>query len=354
MYRKTFTAEDPALPMHYPNFIFRSLRDEGHDTNALLTETGLTEERLENPNFRSDFWSLRRFVKNALELTGDPHLGSRLALKFEPNYIGLPAYAALNAKRFQDGLEVLNRYFFLTFPVIEFTFPDSDAVLRPGEAAIRLRSKFELGDIGYFAFSSALVVCEGLCAAMLRRERVAARAEMAISEPEGWAKTASNIGFDVRFDASEHRLMFPAEILTQPLPGADPINHLRLLKLCEQFSAAAEFETTMVSQVVAFLEAEQNLGAALTDAAAALGYSERGLRRQLQRSGVSYRKLVDALREKRARELLANSAQPIQAIAYDLGFDTPSNFARSFKRWTGVTPRAFRERRTASADIGRN
>jgi AraC-like DNA-binding protein len=92
----------------------------------------------------------------------------------------------------------------------------------------------------------------------------------------------------------------------------------------------------------------------LSAVALALGYSERGLRRQLERSGTSYRKLVDEARAQRARDLLATTALPIQTIAFALGFETPSNFGRSFKRWTGTTPNAFRESQQAKAGLGRN
>lgn len=354
MNRKMFTAEDPALPMNYPGFVFRTLREDGHDSEALLAGTGLTGEHLGDPNFRCGFQTLSRFLKNAIEVTSDPHLGPKLALRFEPSYVGVPAYTAMNAASFQDGLEVLSRFLFLTFPAIEFTFLGIETETEPGEVAIRLRPRLDFGDLTCFVLSSALVVCEGLCKAMLRTTRVGSRAQMTISEPEGWVAAAPHVGFPVRFEARETRLFFPRKLLARPLPGADPMNHPRLLALLEHFAAKAGFETTLDSQVVAFLEAKQNLSAPLAEVAAALGYSERGLRRQLERSGTSYRKLVDQVRESEAREMLANTSRPIQTIAHELGFEAPSNFARSFKRWTGATPTAFRDSRKARGDAGRN
>ncbi|MDX2032145.1 MAG: helix-turn-helix transcriptional regulator [Blastocatellia bacterium] len=56
----------------------------------------------------------------------------------------------------------------------------------------------------------------------------------------------------------------------------------------------------------------------------------------------AFLKLTNEIRERRARGMLANTDIPIKTIARDLGFDTPSNFARSFKRWTGASPSAFR------------
>ena len=51
------------------------------------------------------------------------------------------------------------------------------------------------------------------------------------------------------------------------------------------------------------------------------------------------RRLVDAAR----RELLFTPS-PVQEIAYGLGFSDPAYFSRFFRRQTGITPGAFRER----------
>ena len=350
---KSFTPDDPALPMNYPGFVFRTLREEGYTADTLLTETGLEETRLSDPHFRCGFQPLRRLLLNAVEQTGDPNLSVKLALQFQPTYIGLPAYTAMNAARFEDGLDVLKRFFFLNFPAFEFRIMDGETGLQAGEAAIRLRSRFPFEDIEYFGFSSAIVAINGLLKAMLRADQAATRAEMTVRRPENWPAIESSIGFPFRFEASENQIVFPEDLLARPLPGADPINHARLLGLCEQFAEEMAFETTPVTQVMAILEDAQSLTVSLSDVAAALGYSDRGLRRQLERSGTSYRKLLDQVREQRARALLSAGTQPIKAIAGALGFESSSNFARSFKRWTGHTPKAFREQALAQDNAGR-
>ncbi len=350
MSAKTFAPNDPALPMNYPGFVFRTLCADGHDAEALLAGTGLTQALLHDPQFRTSFAPLRQLFLNAIDQTGNPHLGIALALRFEATYIGLPAYAAMNAARFKDALGVLSRFFFLTFPAVDFSFSDCDADLELGVAAVRLRPKFPFADITYFGMGSALVACNGLFKAILRAPQVSSHGEMTISEPKGWAEICREIDFPIRFEARENRLVLPAELLTQPLPAFDPINHLRLLTLCEELAAEADYETTLPSRVLSFLEKNRNVTAPVSEAAAALGYSERGLRRHLERSGTSYRYLTEQVRESRARELLAGTAQSIQAIAHALGYETPSNFARSFKRWTGATPTAYRAARQGRTD----
>ncbi|MEL6245300.1 MAG: AraC family transcriptional regulator ligand-binding domain-containing protein [Pseudomonadota bacterium] len=339
-----FTMDTPALPMNYPGFVFRTLCEDGYNADALLKGTSLKAELFTDPYFRTDFLTLRRFILNAQEQTADPHLGARLALRFDVTYIGFPAYAAMNAPRLVDGLKVLSRFVHLTFPAIGLSFPDPGSGHTPEQTEVRLTPKLPLEDIAYFVNASALIVLNRLLLDMLQIPLVATRAETTISEPEGWADIAAKVSrVPIRFDAPENRIIFPAELLDRALPCSDPINHAKLVALCEKFAADAGHNATPVSQVLAFLEKGSNVGVPLAAAATGLGYSERGLRRQLERAGTTYRTLVDQVRERRAREMLSSSSSPIHAIAHELGYDAPSNFARSFKRWTGKTPKAFRE-----------
>lgn len=350
-----FTTDTPALPMYYPGFIFRKLSEAGYATPDLLADTNLSPEFFSDPAFRTDFSTLRQFILNALRITGDPHLGPRLAMRFEPQYIGAPAYAALNAATLRDGLDVLARFVHLTFPAIDFVFSQGHEELAEDEAEVRIRPKLPLGDVAYFFVGSALTVLNRLLLDMLRAPIIAHRVETTIAEPEGWADVAPQISrVPLRFAARENRIIFPANLLQAPLPASDPINHARLVAICETFAEQCGFQTTVVRQVQEFLEAPETLGAPLSKAAAALGYSERGLRRQLERTGTSYRKLTDEVRERRARDMLLNTSRPIQAIAFELGFESASNFARSFKRWTGNSPTAYREMPAARKDDGQN
>jgi AraC-like DNA-binding protein len=65
------------------------------------------------------------------------------------------------------------------------------------------------------------------------------------------------------------------------------------------------------------------------------------LQRKLQAEATSFGELIEALRRELADAYLAQDV-PIQEVAWQLGYKTPSAFHHAFKRWTGHTPQQAR------------
>jgi AraC-like DNA-binding protein len=76
--------------------------------------------------------------------------------------------------------------------------------------------------------------------------------------------------------------------------------------------------------------------------AAHLHISPQTLRRHLREEGTSFQELKDQLRRDIAIYHLGRADLSLQQIAEQLGFSEPSAFHRAFKKWTGVTPGAYR------------
>ena len=76
-----------------------------------------------------------------------------------------------------------------------------------------------------------------------------------------------------------------------------------------------------------------------------LGTSPRTLQRKLSAHGTSFREVVGRARFARARELLEEPEISLGEIAVRLGYDDHGSFSRAFRRWAGVSPRAYRDSR---------
>jgi len=76
--------------------------------------------------------------------------------------------------------------------------------------------------------------------------------------------------------------------------------------------------------------------------ARAMDTSIRTLQRELNRAGTDFRSLANAARAQRAGELLTQTKASVTRIAAELGYSTPANFTRAFRKATGLTPSALR------------
>lgn len=80
------------------------------------------------------------------------------------------------------------------------------------------------------------------------------------------------------------------------------------------------------------------------EVALATGMSVRTFQRQLAQRGLTYSELVDEVRYDEARRRLANPGKRIKRVAVEVGFAEPASFTRAFRRWTGLSPREYRQK----------
>ena len=74
----------------------------------------------------------------------------------------------------------------------------------------------------------------------------------------------------------------------------------------------------------------------------ALNISPRSLQRKLCQEGTNYQTILNETRHALAVQYLTHSKFSITETAYLLGFTSSSNFSRTFKSWTSMTPTQFR------------
>jgi AraC-like DNA-binding protein len=75
-----------------------------------------------------------------------------------------------------------------------------------------------------------------------------------------------------------------------------------------------------------------------------LRMSVRTLHRGLAAEGTTFSEVLDHMRHELAIRHLAEKQLAIGEVAFLLGFAELSSFYRAFKRWTGMTPAAYRTR----------
>ena len=99
----------------------------------------------------------------------------------------------------------------------------------------------------------------------------------------------------------------------------------------------------LLDVVVQQIRAQVLTGAVSIDSAArSMDTSIRTLQRELNRAGTDFRGLANAARAQRAAELLRHMNGSVTRVSAELGYSSPANFARAFRKATGSGPREFR------------
>jgi AraC-like DNA-binding protein len=152
----------------------------------------------------------------------------------------------------------------------------------------------------------------------------------------------------IHFDADENTFCFSADQLQRRVVHTvdslnDFLNHLVYHLI------ASEKEPASTSAAIKSLVSIDLPGGmpSFTEIADNLHMSESSLRRRLQGESTSYQALKDEVRCEVAIDKLVNEQAKVADLAEYLGFTEPSSFVRSFKGWTGQTPKSYKDRMQA-------
>ncbi len=102
-----------------------------------------------------------------------------------------------------------------------------------------------------------------------------------------------------------------------------------------------------LSRALAYIAENSNRSISVAEVAKYCFISKRQLGRiMLDKTGQSTKKIIMEYRHKRAKQLLADTSLSSKEIGLMLGFNDPSNFAKTFKEIEGCTPEYYRKHYT--------
>lgn len=126
-----------------------------------------------------------------------------------------------------------------------------------------------------------------------------------------------------------------------------------LYKALGTLSEQTEFEPASISgdfklahRILSFVEDNYDKSCSLKDAAKVLKYDYAYLSKQFIKSmNMSYTEYLNRFRISKACYLIGRESVPINEVYVRCGFENARNFNRNFKKYTGVTPSEFKNRK---------
>ena len=171
---------------------------------------------------------------------------------------------------------------------------------------------------------------------------------MAGPAPQRPEKYAEHFGVPVTFNEDADALVMDRRWLDQPLNAPLPRALMEARQRIERRLSLEGGERRIVDEVRWALERRPELlREGLEATAGALGLHPRTLQRRLQSEGVKYVDIQSEAKCHRAQIMLRRRAISMESISVELGFSDRRAFTFAFKRWTGLSPSAYRTRVSA-------
>ncbi|HVF57519.1 MAG TPA: AraC family transcriptional regulator [Pyrinomonadaceae bacterium] len=312
----------------------------GVSPETLCGPAGLDPASLEDADRRMPFTQFVAFYNRAAQLTGDPLLGLHVGERISPNMFDVLGYVAMNSPDFGEAMRRLMRYH------------------RIWDDGIGYRME-TFGDEVHFSFSYVVACpveerrqdCESTMAIIVRFARVATGTEWEPREvhfehaaPVDTSEHERVFRAPVRFEMASNKIIFDRSLLALPLEGADAGLCAVLDRHAEELLAKTESRGAVSQKVRQLLQEAMHEGDAGLEAVSnRMGLSSRTLQRKLKEEGTSHQDLLDEMRRDLSKRYLREPGMAICEVAYLLGFSEPSAFHRAFRRWTGITPKEYRQ-----------
>lgn len=333
-------AQDPGLPAIYLHIVAELLHSRGFDEQHLIHQVGLDAEQLGDSELRVSLAQAREFVTRAIIESGEPGLGILLANESQLLLHGAMGEAVINSETLRDALDIMVRYLTLRAPFIEIT-----AETCGRETRYRIESKLDPGPLRNFFLDAVLFSSVRMGVQLNGRLLPGTVIERRGPEPAYFRRLQSQVRAPVRFDAPCDALILPTDGLAAPIRHSDRALAAVSRGQCEQALSQLSETASLSARVKRIVETGHPFPPKLAQVAGTLFMSERTLKRRLHDESSSFQILVDEVRLERSRELLNHTDFSLGHIAESLGYADSANFTRAFKRWTGVSPSAWRSGR---------
>ena len=311
------------------------------DHAALLDELAIDPAALADPDHRVPIATLHA-AWNAVVARVPRADGAVLgAERYAVGDYGLVGFVVMTSATLDEACDHFVRYIGL--------WTDEPRFTRAG-ATVRASYRHEFADSPGKRLGTEAAFTEIVQSArLLTQRRIAPRAvRFTHQAPADVSAHAAFFGVDVTFGAAENALELHAEDLALPLPRADAQLGAFLRDAANKALAQRDVaaEESMLDRARAIIAEELARGVPAIDVVARrLATSSRTLRRRLEEHGTSFRELLDATRAELARSYVRDRKMALAEVAFMLGFSEPSTFHRAFKRWTKMTPAAWRSAR---------
>lgn len=326
--------------------ITRAMRDCGIDSAAVLEEIGMDQALFQGGYSRYSQEQISRLWRMAIELSGDPAFGLRVAAQVRPGTFHVVGYAMSCSATLGRALHRLAFYCRLISDSTTATLTEV------GDTAV-LEFIFDTGGepLIYQTVDTVLAAILGFARWISGEPIEPLEIRLQHQTTAEDAAYREFFGIPITYGCAQNCIVFHKADLDSPIMAADE-ELASLLDTVANRYLEKRMSGRIAVRVRDVLIAGLPAGAiAKSDVARQLNMTERTLLRRLKMEGTTFVDVLNDVRQEMSFQLLQRPGLTVTDVAYMLGFSDENTFSRAFKRWTGRRPGAItRERKHGKAE----
>jgi AraC-like DNA-binding protein len=274
----------------------------------------------------------------AAEYVSDPHFGLHMGEFAEVGSWSILGYMMMNCKNLGEAFEKSERYSRIIGNFIETRAEQKLNRIKvifftPPHTPEKSRHCFDA------SLSSSVRMMRSLTGAAINPLEVT----FTCTEPGSRSEYERFFQCPVLFGQKDNSFTLDVSLVNTPIPMANPALLEYFEKYAENFLAELDRKnehTRAVTKIILSQLDDEELS--INKVAKEMAVSVRTLQKRLEEEGVGFSDLYKDIRKRLAQKYLREN-YTVEQITYLLGFSEPSVFRKAFKKWSGVTPREYRE-----------
>ncbi|WP_200250439.1 AraC family transcriptional regulator ligand-binding domain-containing protein [Thiococcus pfennigii] len=316
------------------------LTEMGYDAAALMAEAQLDPALFDDPDNTVPMASMGRFLALCAARMHCPHLGLLLGARNGVAVLGVVGRLATCSADLGSALRNIILYLHLHD---RGAIPD---FFVRGDRASLVYAIHEADVMGTeLIYDGALAIACSTIRDLVGPAWAPSEVRLTRAPPVEIAPYQDLFGARLRFDAHENAVVFSSRWLDHPLRGADAAALGCLLREIERLEAEGAGSLSIQLQRVLhrlFISGGRAGEPSMDHIANLFTLHRRTLNRRLRAEGTTFKALVDATRYDIARQLLRDTGRTTLEVAMLLGYADVTAFTRAFRRWSGISPAAWR------------
>jgi len=324
-----------SIASHFANAALEGARRRGFVYSGLLQRLGIAPELLSEPRARLAPEQFTQLLQGLWLELDDEYLGFGQSRSHRGTF-AMMCHALIHCSNLEKALHRGLMFYRL--------FPDGPRLNleREGDKVRLSLDASNLWDPDHFLCECLLVIWHRLGSWLVGQRIRLEQATFHYPRPAHADEYDLLFPCPLAFCANTSSLLFSCRYLGMPLLQDERTLKQFLRRAPADLLARPDDGDSLSSQLRRLLSRDASRWPDLEAVAQHLHISAQTLRRHLREEGTSFQALKDQLRRDIAIYHLGRNDLSLQQIAEQLGFSEPSAFHRAFKKWTGLTPGAYR------------